>query len=135
MNLDNLNISGDRHADSSTLEKFSRDMSIYRILPALVVEPANEEDILRTLRFARDEGLGIVSRSGGSDMSGASIGPGIILNFKKHFNRLVSIGDETVVQPGMILDHFVRQIADRARRWTKDVATLGTWQSIRRSAR
>jgi len=111
MKLDNLNISGDWHVDDDTLEKFSRDMSMYRIVPALVVEPKNEEDILSTLQFARNEGLGIVSRSGGSDLSGASIGPGIILNFKKHLNRLIGIGEETTVQPGMILDHFVKQIS------------------------
>ncbi len=113
MRLDNLNISGDWHADADTLEKFSRDMSIYRIVPALVVEPENEADVLSTLRFARNEGLSIVSRSGGSDLSGASIGPGIVLNFKKHLNRLVSIGEETIVQPGMILDHFVKRISER----------------------
>ncbi len=112
MKLDNLNISGDWHTDSNTLEKFSRDMSIYRILPALVVEPKNEEDVLSTLQFARNEGLSIVSRSGGSDLSGASIGSGIILNFKKHLNQVITIGEETIVQPGMILDHFVKQISE-----------------------
>jgi len=48
MDLSRLNISGDRHNDAGTLEKFSRDMSAYRILSALVVEPQNEEDILNT---------------------------------------------------------------------------------------
>jgi FAD/FMN-containing dehydrogenase len=108
---DNLNISGDWHADSATLEKFSRDMSAYRILPALVVEPKDKEDVLRTLRFARNEGLSIVSRSGGSDLSGASIGSGIILNFKKYMNRVVAVGEESIVQPGTILDHFVKQLS------------------------
>ena len=112
MNPDNLNISGDWHMDTATLEKFSRDMSIYRIVPAMVVEPKNEKDVLSTLQFARNEGLSIVSRSGGSDLSGASIGPGIILNFKKHYNQVMTIGEETIVQPGMILDHFVKQISD-----------------------
>jgi len=77
MNPYNLDISGDWDTDPAVLEKFSRDMSAYRIVPALVVAPKNEEDVLRTLRFAHNEGLGIVSRSGGSDLSGASIGPGI----------------------------------------------------------
>jgi glycolate oxidase len=112
MNLNSLNISGDWHDDVDTLEKFSRDMSMYRIVPALVVEPQNEEDVVSTLRFARNEGLSIVSRSGGSDLSGASIGPGIILNFKKHLNRLLRVGEQTIVQPGMILDHFVKQITE-----------------------
>jgi hypothetical protein len=63
MNPYNLDISGDWHADPAVLDKFSRDMSAYRILPALVVEPINEEELISTLQFARNEGLGIVSRS------------------------------------------------------------------------
>jgi len=112
MNPDNLKISGDRHRDPKILDRFSRDMSAYRIVPELVVEPKNEEDVLGTLRFARNEGIGIVSRSGGSDLSGASIGPGIVMNFKKYFNRLISVGEESVVEPGMILDHFVKKISE-----------------------
>ena len=111
MNPVDLNISGDWHADPAILEKFSRDMSAYRIVPALVVEPKNEEDVLSTLRFARNEGLGIVSRSGGSDLSGASIGPGIILNFKKYINRIVRLGEQAIVEPGIILDSFIKKIS------------------------
>jgi FAD/FMN-containing dehydrogenase len=111
MNPYNLDISGDWHTDPAVLDRFSRDMSAYRILPALVVEPKNDEDILRTLQFARNEGLGIVSRSGGSDLSGASIGPGIVLNFKKYLNRAVRLDEEAVVEPGMILDEFIRKIS------------------------
>ncbi|CAB1062734.1 Fe-S protein, homolog of lactate dehydrogenase SO1521 [Olavius sp. associated proteobacterium Delta 1] len=112
MDLSQLNISGGWHNDAATLEKFSRDMSAYRILPALVVEPENEEDVFKTVTFARNEGLSIVSRSGGSDLSGASIGPGIILNFKKHLNRLTVLGEDTVVEPGMILANLVNQLND-----------------------
>jgi len=111
MNPDNLHIRGDLHTDSKVLDRFSRDMSAYRIVPTLVVEPRDESDVLRTIRFARDEGLSIVSRSGGSDLSGASIGSGIVLNFKKYFNRLISEGEESVVEPGMILEHFVNRIS------------------------
>jgi glycolate oxidase len=112
MDPSQLKITGGWHNDAATLEKFSRDMSAYRILPALVVEPENEEDVLKTVMFARNEGLGIVPRSGGSDLSGASIGPGIILNFKKHLNRLTVVGQDTIVEPGMILANLVNQLND-----------------------
>jgi len=112
MDLSRLNISGDCHSDASTLEKFSRDMSAYRILPALVVEPKSEEDVVKAVQFTRDEGLSIVPRSGGSSLSGASIGPGIILNFKKYLNQPIVVDEETVVQPGMILANLVDQLKD-----------------------
>ena len=113
MDLSKLKITGDCHSDPKILEKFSHDMSAYRIVPTLVVEPENEEDVLNTVRFAKNEGLSIVPRSGGSDLSGASIGPGIILNFKKHFNRLKVLGEKTVVEPGMILASLVNELSDR----------------------
>ena len=114
MDLSQLNISGDWHSEAGTLEKFSRDMSAYRISPALVVEPKDEPDVVKTLQFTRNEGLSIVPRSGGSDLSGASIGPGIILNFKKHLNQPVVVGEETIVQPGMILANLVNQLNDQS---------------------
>ena len=113
MDLSLLDIAGEWHNDPDTLEKFSRDMSAYRILPALVVEPITEEDVIKTVQFARKEGLSIVPRSGGSDLSGASIGPGIVLNFKKYLNQPLVVDEETIVQPGMILASLVHQLSDR----------------------
>ena len=113
MDLSQLKIAGDWHNDSKTLEKFSRDMSAYRILPDLVVEPESEEDVRKTVAFAKNEGLSIVARSGGSDLAGASIGPGIVINFKKHLNQVKVLGEETIVEPGMILANLVNQLNDR----------------------
>lgn len=110
MNLSKLQISGDLHTDPQILEKFSKDASSYRILPTLVAEPKSEDDILAILHFAKNQGLSITSRAGGSGLSGAGIGKGIILNFKKYFNQVLSIGEETVVQPGTILDDFLKQM-------------------------
>ena len=108
-----LEIEGDVHSDPKLLEKFSKDASSYRILPKLIVEPKSETDIIKTLQFARDNGLNIVGRSGGSGLSGAGIGDGIILNFKKYLNRVLSIGEETVVQPGAILDSFLKKMSEQ----------------------
>ena len=110
MNLSKLQISGDLHTDAKTLEKFSKDASSYRITPALVAEPKSEDDILKIVQFAKNEGLSLTSRAGGSGLSGAGIGTGIIINFKKYFNQVLSVGEETVVQPGTILDDFLKQM-------------------------
>ena len=107
-----LSLSGDLHTHAAIREKFSKDASSYRILPKLVVEPKTEEDILRILKFARSEGISIVCRGGGSGLSGAGVGNGIIINFKKYVNRVLSVGEETVVQPGTILDHFLKQMSE-----------------------
>jgi len=109
MEVSQLKIDGDCYQDKEMLAKFSRDMSDYRILPALVVAPRNEADIVKTLDFARSRGLGVVSRSGGSGLSGAAVGPGIVLNLKKYMTRIIEMGEHAVVQPGVILADFVRR--------------------------
>ena len=82
-----LLIAGDLYSDATVLEKFSKDASSYRILPKLVAEPKQEEDILKILQFARNQGLSLVCRGGGSGLSGAGVGDGIILSFKKSIRR------------------------------------------------
>ncbi len=110
---ESLSIAGDVQRDASVLEKFSKDASSYRIRPQMVTEPKQEEDILKILQFARNEGVNIVCRGGGSGLSGAGVGDGIILNLKKYFNRVISVGEETVVEPGTILDAFLRQMSEQ----------------------
>jgi FAD/FMN-containing dehydrogenase len=77
----------------------------------MVAEPKTEEDILKILQFAGNEGLNIVCRGGGSGLSGAGVGNGIILDFKRYFDHVLSVGEETIVQPGTILDTFLDQMA------------------------
>jgi len=108
-----LLIAGDISSDPGVLEKFSRDASSYRILPKLLAEPKQEEDVPKIIQFARNQGLSLVCRGGGSGLSGAGVGDGIILNFKKYFNRVMAVGEETVVQPGTILDAFIRQMSEQ----------------------
>ncbi|MBN2011763.1 FAD-binding oxidoreductase [candidate division KSB1 bacterium] len=103
---------GDTHVDEKTRERFSKDASSYRITPQIVIEPKNEADVIKTIEFARNAGLALTARSGGSGLSGAAIGPGIVLNFKKYMNRVLNVGEETVVQPGTVLDAFLKQMHD-----------------------
>lgn len=108
--MNTLKITGLTHSDATILEKFSKDASSYRIQPMLVAEPKTEDDVVATLRFARQEGIPITARGGGSGLSGAGIGTGIILNFKKFMNQVQAVGEETTVQPGTVLDAFLKQM-------------------------
>jgi len=113
MNSINLKIAGDFYTDPHTLERFSKDASSYKITPAIVVTPKHENDVIAAVNFAREHGLGVTCRAGGSGLSGAAVGDGLILNFKKYMNEVVAIGEETVVQPGAILDDFLRRMYER----------------------
>lgn len=88
---------------------FSRDASILQVTPAVVVYPANENDVRKAARFSwqlaeRERILPITARGGGSDTSGAAIGSGVMMVFTAHMNRILALnpGKQYVtVEPGI----------------------------------
>jgi FAD/FMN-containing dehydrogenase len=108
-----IKIEGRVHTDPATLERFSRDASSYRIAPTLVAEPADEGDVIRIMEYARRTRTGITCRSGGSGLSGAGIGSGMIVNFKPLMNRIEYQGEQIVAEPGVVLADFLNAISDR----------------------
>lgn len=113
MKMPELHIAGNIHTDEVYLKDFSSDASSYRIRPQMVIEPANEDDVLKVVAYARKNGMSITCRSGGSGLSGAGIGEGIILNFKALMNGIRFTDQEVTAQPGAILDYFLKRISDR----------------------
>ncbi|PID31917.1 hypothetical protein CR970_03520 [Candidatus Saccharibacteria bacterium] len=88
---------------------FATDASIFSVVPAVVVYPRNENDVRKTARFTwqlaeRGRVIPITARGGGSDQSGAAIGPGVILSFTAHLNRILELDGKSgnvVVEPGI----------------------------------
>lgn len=88
---------------------FATDASVFSIPPAVVVYPRNENDVRKTARFTwqlaeRGRVIPITARGAGTDQSGAAIGPGIILSFPAHLNRILELDGKSgnvVVEPGI----------------------------------
>lgn len=101
-------IKGEVLDDSEILTKYSRDSSIFEIKPKLVVYPKTLEDIKKVVTFANTHpDLPITVRSAGTDMTGAAIGEGIILDVSKYLNKLKKVSkDSTIVEPGMLYRDF-----------------------------
>lgn len=75
---------------------FAHDGSVLRLAPAMVVYPRSEEDVRKTASFCwqlakRGQIIPITPRGGGSDTSGAAIGPGILLIFPAHMNQIINL--------------------------------------------
>jgi len=85
------------------LDKYSRDRSIYQIKPKYVVFPKNERDIISIVNFARKRRFPITARGGGTGLSGAGIGKGIVIDFSKYFNKIFKIGAITRMQSGVLI--------------------------------
>lgn len=88
---------------------FANDTSIFSITPAIVVYPRNENDVRKTARFTwqlaeRGRVITMTARGSGTDQCGAAIGPGIILAFPAHLNRVLELDGKSgsvTVEPGI----------------------------------
>ncbi|OGE27717.1 hypothetical protein A2867_04445 [Candidatus Daviesbacteria bacterium RIFCSPHIGHO2_01_FULL_40_11] len=102
-------IKGEVLNDDQTLTTYSKDASIFEIKPQAVVYPKDCEDIKKLVAFVNQDphNLSITPRSAGTDMTGAAIGEGIILDVSKYLNKLIEITENsTVVQPGVFYRDF-----------------------------
>ncbi|WP_205484651.1 FAD-binding and (Fe-S)-binding domain-containing protein [Arthrobacter sp. Alg241-R88] len=94
------------------LAEYSYDASNYRLPPLAVVFPRNVQDVLATLAACRETRTPLISRGGGTSMAGNAIGPGIVLDFSRHMNRILDINERAKtadVEAGVILSHLTRQ--------------------------
>src|SRR6476469_8189617 len=106
-------VTGDVFFDRFSRGRYATDASFYQILPLGVVVPRTMDEALRALSIARDEGLVVTPRGGGTSQSGQTVNHGIVIDFSKHLNRIVSLDVENrccVVEPGIVLDDLNRQL-------------------------
>ncbi len=93
--------------DMGTRAAYVSDASIFRRIPAAVLEVRSETDIALALAYARSEGLSVTSRGGGTSVAGNAIGEGLVLDTSRYFNKILSIDPETRtarIQPGVVCD-------------------------------
>ena len=60
--------------DAFSRGRYSTDASIYQIEPIGVVIPRNEQDIVRAIQIAGDEGIPVLPRGGGTSQIGQTVG-------------------------------------------------------------
>ncbi|MGW6704360.1 FAD-binding and (Fe-S)-binding domain-containing protein [Streptomyces sp. NPDC054956] len=85
------------------------DASNYRRVPLGVIAPRDAEDVAAALAVCAAAGVPVVPRGGGTSIAGQATGVGVVLDFTRHMNALVSLdpGARTaVVQPGLVLDRL-----------------------------
>ena len=121
-----------KHLGSKLLEdRFSRgryatDASIYQMVPHAVVVPETLEDVRVSLDFARQNGLAVLPRGGGTSQCGQTVNHALVLDQTKHLNKILSLDVENrrcVVEPGIVLDDLNRQLKPHGLWFPVDVST------------
>src|SRR5689334_17400825 len=119
-------ITGDVFFDAFNRGRYATDASFYQIMPAGVVVPRSIDEALKALAICRDEGLIVTPRGGGTSQCGQTVNDGIVVDFSKHLNRVLSLDIENrtcVVEPGIVLDDLNRQLKKHGLWFPVDVST------------
>ncbi|MCA1411626.1 FAD-binding protein [Bradyrhizobium sp. NBAIM20] len=119
-------LTGDVLFDGFSRGRYATDASFYQIMPAGVVVPKTMDEALRALAIARDEGLKVTPRGGGTSQCGQTVNDGLVIDLSKHLNRILSLdveGRTCVVEPGIVLDDLNRQLRKHGLWFPVDVST------------
>ena len=98
---------------SRRLAEYAYDASNYRVVPLAVVFPRTVQDVLGAVAACRETGTPLIGRGGGTSMAGNAVGPGVVLDFSRHMNRIRGIDEDTGtvdVDPGVILSDLTRRV-------------------------
>ena len=95
----------DVDTSSGTRARYSSDAGLTRIPPLAVAFPRTPEQALAAFDLARAHGVPLTARGGGTSCASNAIGPGLVLDFSRHMNRVLSIDPEArtaTVEPGCV---------------------------------
>ncbi|MEK7587178.1 MAG: FAD-binding oxidoreductase, partial [Patescibacteria group bacterium] len=103
---------GEVHTEAEVLESHSRDASLLKVMPKVVVFPKDADDISNLVKFvvgekASDASLSITARAAGTCMSGGSLNESIILDVSKFMQGVKEVGaDFATTLPGTFYRDF-----------------------------
>ncbi|MEK7621959.1 MAG: FAD-binding oxidoreductase [Patescibacteria group bacterium] len=112
---------GEVHTEAATLDTYSRDASLFKVRPALVLFPRDAIDIARLVEFVKREKplhpeLSITVRAAGTCMSGGSLNESIILDVTKFMHGVSRVSDESATAlPGTFYRDFEQETLKHGR--------------------
>ncbi len=130
-------IAGDATEDPALLARYSRDTSIFKRVPRMVIFPKSAADVATVVRItalakSHGEDISITGRSAGTDMSGGPLTRSLVAVFTKYMNAVLEVGNGyAVVEPGALYRDFEKQTLARDRQLlpsypaSREIAAMG----------
>lgn len=100
-------IQGEIFTDDKLKALYATDASAYREIPSAVAIPKDKSDLIKIVRFARQNKTSVIPRTAGTSLAGQVVGPGIVVDVSKHLNEILELNDKerwVRVEPGVIRD-------------------------------
>jgi FAD/FMN-containing dehydrogenase/Fe-S oxidoreductase len=118
-------LKGEVRFDRFTRYLYSTDASIHQIQPIGVVFPQDEADVAAAMGVAREAGVPVLPRGGGTSLAGQSVGEAVILDMSRHMDHLLEVNVEerwARVQPGIVVDELNAQLKPHRLKYAIDVS-------------
>ena len=99
-------IAGDVLFGSADRGRYATDASIYQVMPAGVIIPQRIDDVTAAMAIARQAGLSVLARGGGTSQCGQTVNSGLVIDCSKYLRTLISVDPQAQrawVEPGMTL--------------------------------
>ncbi|MDX1711281.1 MAG: FAD-binding and (Fe-S)-binding domain-containing protein, partial [Rhodovibrionaceae bacterium] len=119
-------VEGEVRFDAFTRGRYATDASHYQIEPLGVVLPKREDDIAAVVSIAREEGVPVLPRGGGTSQNGQTVGEAIVVDTSKHLNDVLEYDPaarRATVQPGLVLDRLNARLKADGLFFPVDVST------------
>ncbi|HJT76315.1 MAG TPA: FAD-binding oxidoreductase, partial [Gemmataceae bacterium] len=119
-------VSGEVRFDRLSRALYATDASVYQIVPAGVVLPRTEADVLAVVGACARFGVPLTARGGGTSQAGRAIGPGVVLDCSKYLGEILEVNAAerwARVQPGCVLDDLNRAVKPHGLHFPHDVST------------
>ena len=121
-----MHVQGDVRFDAFSKVLYSTDASIYQMEPVGVVLPRGKDDVLAVVDVARRNGVPVMPRGGGTSLAGQTVNHAIVMDFSKYMNGVLEVSQEgswARVQPGVVVDHLNRELAQYGLQYAPDPST------------
>ncbi|GLY66800.1 FAD-binding and (Fe-S)-binding domain-containing protein [Amycolatopsis taiwanensis] len=119
-------LGGEVAFDDYSRHLFSRDASMYSIMPLGVVFPRHADDVVAAVKAAGELGVPILPRGAGTSLAGQTVGPGLVLDLSRHLHRIIDIDPvarTALVEPGVVQDQLNQAAAAHGLMFGPDTST------------
>ena len=103
------NIKGEVLFDRANRGRYATDASIYQMEPVGVIVPETIDDVMAAMALARDEGVPVLARGGGTSQCGQTVNRALVIDCSRHLRRILHVDVQArtvVVEPGLVLGHL-----------------------------
>ncbi|HET7847517.1 MAG TPA: FAD-linked oxidase C-terminal domain-containing protein [Pseudolabrys sp.] len=119
-------LSGEVWFDRFTRGRYATDASHYQIMPLGVVAPRSTDEAVRAIALAREEGVTVLARGGGTSQAGQTVNSSLVIDCSKYLTRILDIdveGRRCTVEPGIVLDEVNRALKPHGLWFPVDIST------------